>query len=93
MAGAEYFLGLKGELKVRLEAQKRKDGFFIPMNNILRVITEDKVLMEVKILKPPEYDEYNSLDRLIGIATTGRKDASINHDSIIYRGKKNDDVY
>jgi hypothetical protein len=73
---------------MRVEAIKKKDGLFIPMRDSLRGINQEKILLDIEIVDPTQDDAYEALDQLIGLCATGRTDASLNHDAIIYRAKK-----
>jgi hypothetical protein len=73
---------------MRVEAIKKKDGLFIPMSDSLREINQEKILLDIEIVDPMRDDAYEALDQLIGLCATGRTDASLNHDAIIYRAKK-----
>ncbi|MGK5092447.1 hypothetical protein WDW89_10605 [Deltaproteobacteria bacterium TL4] len=72
---------------MKVEAIKQANGFLIPMNEMFKEITKEKVLLDVKIVEPEQTDEYVALDQLIGICETGQTNASINHDTILYSGK------
>ncbi|MGK5095539.1 hypothetical protein WDW89_26445 [Deltaproteobacteria bacterium TL4] len=73
---------------MKVEAIKQANGFLIPMNEIFREITKEKVLLDVKIVEPEQTEEYAALDRLIGICETGQTKASVNHDTILYSRKE-----
>ena len=73
---------------MRVEAIKKKDGLFIPMRDSLRGINQEKILLDIEIVDPTRDDAYEALDKLIGLCATGRTDASLNHDAIIYVTKK-----
>ena len=70
---------------MKVEAIKQENGVFIPMNEIFRAIPYNKMLLDVEILEPVEIDEYATLDQLIGICETGKTDASVSHDTILYK--------
>ena len=48
----------------------------------------EKILLDIEIVEPLQDDAYEALDQLIGLCTTKHTDASLNHDAIIYRTKK-----
>lgn len=73
---------------MRVEAIKIKNGLFIPMNDSLREIHQEKILLDIAIVEPLQDDAYDPLDQLIGLCATKRTDASLNHDAIIYGTKK-----
>ncbi len=73
---------------MRVEAIKRKNGLFIPMRDSFREIHQEKILLDIAIVEPLQNDAYDALDQLIGLCTTKRTDASLNHDAIIYGTKK-----
>jgi hypothetical protein len=73
---------------MRVEAIKIENGLFIPMSDSLREIHQEKILLDIAIVEPLQDDAYEALDHLIGLCTTKRTDASLNHDAIIYRAKK-----
>lgn len=72
---------------MKVEAIKQENGVFIPMNDMFRAIPHGKMLLDVEILEPDETDEYAVFDQLVGICETGKTDASINHDTILYKRK------
>ena len=64
------------------------------MINELKNIRHNKILLNVQFVEQKQVDEdYSPLDRLIGLCETGKKNASVNHDEIIYSGKEKDDIY
>lgn len=78
---------------MKVEAIKVEDGFFIPFNETLEKVKQDKILLEIEIIKPDKLEEglssnevkgYAILDELVGFCESDRTDASINHDTIIY---------
>ncbi len=69
---------------MRVEATKTADGFLIPMIDELRRIDSDRVVLEIELVDPDESDDYSALDRLVGLCESGRTDASVNHDKILY---------
>jgi len=78
---------------MQVEAKRTKEGFLIPLNDIFKDIKNNKVLLEVEIIKQFHKDDYFALDQIVGLCETKRTDASINHDKIIYGLKKNNDLY
>jgi len=78
---------------MQVEAKRTKEGFLIPLNDIFKDIKNNKVLLEVEIIKPFHKDDYFALDQIVGLCETKRTDASINHDKIIYGLKKNNHLY
>jgi len=78
---------------MKVEAVKRKDGLFIPMIEMFRKIDRDKILLDIEIIEPEQADEYEVLDQLVGLCTTERADASVNHDAIIYGRGETDDIH
>ena len=77
---------------MKVEAIKTKDGLLLPMLEELKAIKGDKVIVDIEIVEQPILNDYSALDQLIGICKTNRTDASINHDSIIYNLKNNNDI-
>lgn len=69
---------------MKVEAIKQENGVFIPMNDMFRAIPSEKMLLDIEILEPGETNEYAVFDQLIGICETGKTDASVNHDTILY---------
>ena len=69
---------------MRVEAIKKKDGLFIPMSDLLRKIHQKKIMLDIEIVEPLQDDAYEALDQLVGLCTTKRTDASLNHDAVIY---------
>jgi len=78
---------------MQVEAKRTKEGFLIPLTDIFKDIKNNKVLLEVEIIKAFHKDDYFALDQIVGLCETKRTDASINHDKIIYGLKKNNDLY
>ncbi|QTA79725.1 Uncharacterized protein dnl_20020 [Desulfonema limicola] len=79
---------------MRVEAIRTEKGFLIPMTDEFRNIKQNKIMLNIQFMVQKQIDEdYSSLDRLIGLCETGKKNASVNHDEIIYRGKEKDDLY
>ncbi len=71
-----------------VEAIKVQNGFLIPFNEPLRKIAHDRILLEIAILEQKQIEEgYAILDELAGFCASGRTDASIKHDDIVY-GKR-----
>ena len=68
---------------MQVEAKRTKEGFLIPLNDIFKDIKNNKVLLEIKIIKPFTIDDYSALDQIVGLCETTRADASINHDKIM----------
>ncbi len=77
---------------MRVEATKTVDGLLIPMVDELRSIDGDRIVLEVQLVEPGEVDDYSALDRLVGMCESGRTDASVNHDKIIYGTEASDDI-
>jgi len=73
---------------MKLEAIKTENGFFIPMNDILSRIREKKIVVEFQIVESYEKNDYSSLDQIIGLCETGKTDASVSHDRIVYGEKE-----
>ncbi|MEA3358460.1 MAG: hypothetical protein U9R17_03500 [Thermodesulfobacteriota bacterium] len=78
---------------MQVEAKRTKEGFLIPLDDIFKDIKNNKVLLEVEVVKPFHKDDYSALDQIVGLCETKQTDASINHDKIIYGLKKNNDLY
>ncbi len=77
---------------MKVEAIKTENGFLIPLTGRFKNIKKDKILLELEVLDPEIIEEvYDPLDQLIGICETGIKDASVNHDRILY-SEKDDDI-
>ena len=74
----------RGEPPMKVEAIRQSDGFLISMNETFKGITKDRILLEVEILEPELSSEYQALDQLIGLCETGKTDASLQHDRILY---------
>ena len=73
---------------MRVEATRRDDGLYIPMLDIFKTITQQKIWVDIEVLESAEEpDGYALLDQIIGLCHTDRGDASINHDSILYNRK------
>lgn len=71
-----------------VEAVKTENGFIIPLTHELRNIKNDRIVLDVKIVKQEKEEEiYAPLDEMIGMCESGRSDASVNHDKIIYGGR------
>lgn len=70
---------------MKTEAIKVENGFLIPMNDILERIKNDRIIVELEIVDPPEID-YSALDDIVGLCETNKSDASVGHDRIIYNG-------
>jgi hypothetical protein len=68
---------------MRVEAIRIENGFFIPMIDTLKNISQDRIWVD--ITDEIEEDNYSFLDKLIGMCESGITDASVNHDEIIYR--------
>ncbi len=77
---------------MRVEARKTVDGLLIPMVDEFRRIDRDRIVLEVELVDPGESDDYSALDRLVGLCESGRTDASVNHDKIIYGTEVSDDI-
>ena len=74
-----------GRMQVmKVEAQKRAGGLFIPMNDALQSVKQDRILLDIQILDPDTAADYSALDQLVGLCETGRTNASIKHDQQIY---------
>ena len=70
---------------MKVEAKKIENGFLIPFKDKLRNIKQDKILLEIEIIEKDKLDEgYAILDELVGFCESNKKDASVNHDAIIY---------
>ena len=72
---------------MRVHAIRTAKGLLIPMNDSLRAIRQDRILLDVEVVgggEAPEAPDYSALDQLAGLCETGRTDASVNHDAIIY---------
>jgi hypothetical protein len=73
---------------MKVEAIKRDDGLFIPMQEAFRRIRKGRVLLDVTLVEPgiePDGAETaNPLDELIGLCRTEVGDASTHHDRRIY---------
>ncbi len=69
---------------MRVQAQRKENGFLIPLTGELKKIKQDKILLEIEILDQASLpQDYSALDQLVGICETKISDASINHDKII----------
>jgi hypothetical protein len=42
----------KGERKMRVEAVRREGGFFIPLNEELKFVSQDRIILDIEIVKP-----------------------------------------
>ncbi len=75
---------------MQVEALKLENGFLIPRVGILEKLTQDRIWLRVEVIAHPDAgDEYSALDQIVGLCNTGRTDASVNHDQILYgKGKK-----
>ncbi len=75
---------------MQVEALKLENGFLIPRIGIFEKLTQDKIWLKVELISPPQAEsEYAALDQIIGLCNTGRIDASVNHDQILYgKGRK-----
>ena len=70
---------------MKVDAKKTKDGFLIPMTPGFKKIRRKKIQLDIKIVKRvKKINDYSSLDQLIGLCETGRMDASIDHDRVVY---------
>ncbi|MCP4701809.1 MAG: hypothetical protein GY862_33860 [Gammaproteobacteria bacterium] len=69
---------------MKVEAKKTADGLLIPMLDVFKSIGREKILLEVKIIDAVETIDYSPLDWLIGLCETGKTDASVEHDAVIY---------
>ena len=70
---------------MHVEALKLENGFLIPRVGIFEKLTQEKIWLKVELAAPPCVDdEYAALDQIIGLCNTGKTDASITHDQIIY---------
>jgi len=79
---------------MRVEAIRTEKGFLIPVIDEFRNIKHEKILLNIQFVEQKQTgDDYSPLDRLIGLCETGKKNASVNHDKIIYSGKEKDDLY
>lgn len=73
---------------MKVEAIKIENGFLIPFNETLKKIKTDKILLDVEIIEENKLEEgYAILDELVGFCESNRKDASVNHDAIIYQSR------
>ncbi len=73
---------------MKMEAIRVENGFFIPSNETLEKVKEDKIIIDVEIpAQKTEVDGYAILDEMIGFCESNRSDASVNHDEIIYELK------
>jgi hypothetical protein len=71
---------------MKVEAIKREDGLYIPMQDVFKAITQDKIWVELEILEAvEEFDGYAILDQIVGLCQTDQSDASVKHDQRIYR--------
>lgn len=78
---------------MRVQALKIEDGFLIPLTGEFKRIKHDKVLLEIEIVDQNKVDvDYSAIDQLVGLCETGKTDASVNHDRIIYASRGNDDI-
>lgn len=75
---------------MHVEALRLENGFLIPRVGIFEKLTQDKIWLNVELIAtPPAAEEYAALDQIIALSNTGRTDASVNHDQILYgKGKK-----
>lgn len=75
---------------MHVEALKLENGFLIPRIGIFEKLTQDKIWLKVELVAPPSAEEdYAALDQIIGLCNTGKTDASVNHDQILYgKGKQ-----
>jgi hypothetical protein len=69
---------------MRVEAIKKEDGLFIPMNAFLAKIPAKRMLVDIEFLEPLQAIDYDALDQLVGLCETGIADASVHHDTRIY---------
>lgn len=70
---------------MRVEAIKREDGLYLPMTDLFKTITQNKIWLNVEIIEPSqEIDGYAVLDQILGFCNTEQEDASVNHDRVIY---------
>ena len=69
---------------MKVEAFKRGNGLFIPMNEFLTKIPAERVVLNIEFLEPLHVGDYDALDQLVGLCETGIADASVHHDSRIY---------
>lgn len=68
-----------------IEATKSEKGFLIPFIGAFQHLEQESIVLDIKIVAPPLLNEdYSALDQLIGLCETGKTDASINHDEVIY---------
>lgn len=71
---------------MKVEALKVENGFLIPFNKTLEKIKQGKILLEIEIIEPEKVDQGDAiLDELVGFCESNRSDASVNHDTIIYK--------
>ncbi len=77
---------------MRVEATKTAYGLLIPMVDEFRHIDSDRIVLDIEFVDADESDDFSALDRLVGLCESGRTDASVNHDEIIYGTKKCDDI-
>lgn len=69
---------------MKVEAFKQGNGLFIPMNELLEKIPDERVVLNIEFLEPLHGGDYDALDQLVGLCETGIADASAHHDSRIY---------
>ena len=70
---------------MRVQALKIENGFLIPLIGEFKRIKQDRVLLEVEIVDQNIVEvDYSAIDQLVGLCETGKTDASVNHDRIIY---------
>lgn len=68
-----------------IEATKSENGFLIPFIGAFQHLKQESILLDIKIVPRPQINEdYSALDQLVGLCETGKTDASINHDKVIY---------
>ena len=77
---------------MRVEATRTADGLLIPMVDEFRRIDRDRIVLDVELVDLDESNDYSALDRLVGLCESGRADASVNHDKIIYSAEEPDDI-
>ena len=69
---------------MRVQATKTAGGLLIPMVEEFERLDRDSILLEVEVIEPEEPKDYSALDRLVGLCESGREDASVKHDEVIY---------
>jgi len=57
-------------------------------HDILSRITEERIVLEFQIIESSEKNDYSPLDQIIGLCETGKTDASVNHDRVVYSEKE-----